>query len=47
MCSARRFIMLYICVKFRENVTNVSELWSAHEYMVEMAMVNVQRVITP
>ena len=25
----------------------VSELWSGQEYMAEMAMFNVQRVITP
>ena len=25
----------------------VLELWSGHEYMVELAMFNVQRVITP
>ena len=25
----------------------VSELWSGHEYTAEMAMFNVQRVITP
>ena len=25
----------------------VSELWKGHEYMVEMAMFSVQRVITP
>ena len=25
----------------------VSELWSGHKYMVEMAMFNVQKVMTP
>ena len=40
-------MVFYICVKFRENITNGIELWSKHDYMVEMAMFNVQRVITP
>ena len=43
MCFAHRLIVLYIGVKFCENITKVSELWSGHEYMVEMAMFNVQR----
>ena len=47
MCSARRLMVFYICVKFREIFTKVSELWSGHRYMVEMAMFNIQRVITP
>ena len=42
---SHRLIVLYICVKFPENIATVSELWSGHEYMVEMAMFNVQRVI--
>ena len=40
---------LYICVKFRENITKVSELWSGHEYMVGTAIFNiynVQRTVT-
>ena len=39
--------MLYICVKFRENILNIFNLQSRHEYIVEMAMFNVQRAITP
>ena len=44
---ARRLMVLYICVKFHENSRTVSELWSGHEYMVEMAMFNVQWAIAP
>ena len=46
MCSACCLIVLYICMQFRESLT-VSEFWNGHEYMVEMAMFNVERVITP
>ena len=31
ICSAHRLIMLYICVKFLENIWRVSELWSGHK----------------
>ena len=34
-------------MKFHENITKVSELWSGHGYMVEIAMFNVQRVRRP
>ena len=47
MCSARCPIVLYICVKFCENILTVFNLQSGHEYIVEMATVNVQRAITP
>ena len=30
--------MLYICVNFVKMLQTVSELWSGHEYMEEMAM---------
>ena len=46
ICSARRLKALYVCVKFCEKIMNV-ELWSGHEYMVEMTMFHVQRAITP
>ena len=49
MCSARRLIVLYICVNCREISRTVSELWSGHEYMVEMAIFNiydVQKAVT-
>ena len=31
MCSARRLIVFYICVKLREIIRTVSELWNGHE----------------
>ena len=40
MCSAHPLMVLYIC----EMIFN---LQSKHKYMVEMAMFNVQRAITP
>ena len=36
--------MLYICERFHENILNGFQLT---EYMVEMAIFNVQRTITP
>ena len=30
MYAARRLIVLYICVKFRENILDGIELWSGH-----------------
>ena len=47
MCSARHFIMLYNCVMFRDNIFNGFQLTEQNEYMVEMAIFNVQRAITP
>ena len=38
--------MLYICKNFHNNIWNELNLQSRHEYMVEMAMFNVQRAIT-
>ena len=40
-------MMLYIYVRFHENISNGFQLRSGHEYMVEKAMFNVQRAITP
>ena len=40
-------MMLYICVKLHENITNGIRVMERNEYMVEMAMFNVRRVITP
>ena len=40
--------MLYICKKFFIKISGmVFNLQSGHEYMVEMAMFNIQRAITP
>ena len=48
MCSARRLIVLYIYVKFPENISNSFQLTErTRYYMVEMAMFNVKRAITP
>ena len=40
-------MVLYICVRFHENILNGFNFHSGHKYMVEMAMFNVQRAITP
>ena len=40
-------MMLYIHVNFHENISNAFNLQSGHEYMVEMAIFNVQRAIIP
>ena len=48
MCSAPCLMVLYICEKyFIKTSHRVFNLKSGHEYMVEMAMFNVQRAITP
>ena len=39
LCSAHCLMVLYICVKFHVNISTQN----GHEYMVEMAMFNVQR----
>ena len=39
--------MLYICVRFHEIISNGFNLQSGHKYIVEMALFNVQRAITP
>ena len=45
MCFACCLMILYICVKFCKNITKGIRVWSGHEYMVEMAMFNVQTII--
>ena len=40
-------MVLYICEKFHNNSSNGFNLQSGHKCMVEMAMFNVQRAITP
>ena len=43
-------LMVYICEKFHENISNsfqLTDLQSGHEYMLEMTLFNVQRAITP
>ena len=45
MCLLR-LMVLNICVKFHENIS-VLMLQSGHKYVVEMAIFNVQRAITP
>ena len=47
MCSAHCLMMLYIHVSFHENISNTFNLQSGHEYMVEIAIFNVQRAIIP
>ena len=47
MCSARRLMVLYIVRSFVKVLRTVSELWSGHEYMVAMAMFNVQKAKSP
>ena len=37
----------YIYVRFHENISNGFQLTERHEHVVDMAMFNVQRVITP
>ena len=39
-------MVLYICERLNENIFKRFSLHSGHEYMVEMAMFNVQRAIT-
>ena len=40
-------MVLYICEKFHNNISNVFNLQSGHAYIVEMAIFNVQRAATP
>ena len=47
LCSAHPSRVLYICENFMEVSQIVFKLQSGHKYMAEMAMFNVQRVITP
>ena len=47
MCSAHCFIELYIYVKLLEISQIVFNSHSGRDYMVEMAIFNVQRAITP
>ena len=48
MCSVRLLIVLYIYVKFPENISNSFQLTErTRYYMVEMAMFNIKRAITP
>ena len=35
-----------MCVRFHENISNVFNLQSGHEYMVQMTVFNIQRAIT-
>ena len=46
-CSACCLIVLYICEKFHNKISNGFNLQSGHEYMAEMAKFNAQRRITP
>ena len=47
LCSACCLMVLYIYEKFHNNISKGFNLQSEHEYLVEMAMFNVQRAITP
>ena len=46
LCSAHAIIVLYICIKFHENISNSFKIWSGHMCMVQMANFNIQRTIT-
>ena len=46
MGSARRLMVLYVCVHFVKISRTVFNMQSGHEYMVEMAMFDVQRAIS-
>ena len=39
-------MVLHICVRFHDNILNGFQLTERQEYMVEMAVFNVQRPIT-
>ena len=39
--------MLNICGKFHENISNGFDVTERKEYVVEMAIFNIQRAITP
>ena len=48
LCTAHLLTVLYICEKFHKKVSQtVFTLQNGHKYMVEIAMFNVQRAITP
>ena len=47
MCSARCLMVLYICVKFRENITNGIRVMERTRVHGRNVMLNVQRVMTP
>ena len=46
MCSAHCIMVLYIYLKFHENISNGLKQ-SRHEYMFEMAIFYVQRATAP
>ena len=41
LCSAHPIIVLFICMKFHENISNDLKIQSGHKYMVEMAIINI------
>ena len=45
--STRCLMLLYIYMRFHENISNVFQLTEQTWYMLEMAMLNVQSAITP
>ena len=47
LCSACSNMVFYICEKFQNNISNAFQLTERTQVQVEMAMFNVQKVITP
>ena len=44
MCSARRLMMLYVCMTFHQTSGTVFNLQSEHAYIVKMAIFNIYYV---
>ena len=46
MCSEHCLMVLYIRVKFRENIKHCIRVMDGHEYMVEMKFLKVKHILT-
>ena len=40
-------MVIYICIKFQENISTVFKLQSGHKYITEISIFKVQRAVSP
>ena len=47
LCSAHHIMVIYICIKFQESISNSFQVPEWMTYIKEITIFNVQRAITP
>ena len=47
LCFAHFIMVVYICIKLQETISNSFKLQSGHKYITEITIFKVERAITP